>query len=843
MASDDDAFVNSAAASLAPQQLFADAASKYGRGDKGLFAKILAGQFAVESGNGQNQQHVDPVTGQPSGAAGPMGLMPAVQRKYGVKDPADMSQAVNAAAQYLAEGYDRTGTMEGALKYYHGGPNEKLWGHYTNAYPNQVASAAGVQAPELRSAAADPDDDFVNGAAKVMAPGAVEAPAVSGTPHAQPAAPAAPDPASAWGPVLEGSNAVLLGAGVPEAAAIHSLREGIPYKQALSELYQARGAWEAQNPASAFGLNVAGGAVLPMGAMGAVGRGAAGLADAGPGVVRNVARFLGGNAGQDAVGWSGLATRIASSAASGALQGAGYGGAAAGLYDHPLLEQVEQGAAGGALINPVISAIGGHLLAPSAAPVDPAMAALAGRVQRLGLDLRGGQLTTDPAISGLDSKFLAPKQNLDQLHSFTSAVGSRVGAGSPALTDDSLAAAVTGAKSRLDAIGARTQLNFDHQGFSDLADLRAAAETARFLPDGSKRQLGQLFDKLGIPEGSHLLTQEQPLTAPVAKQSSLFAPTAPQGPRQPEPVWQPTPAQGTPGPWGQPGQAQGQLFGPDLRPQQGELFGPPEKAAAAPAAQKDLFDYGVASPGQTNLFHGLPLQQTPAATQYIPKALSGEDYAALTSSKGILGALQRDSDPQTRQFASELRDTLDSIRDRTDPSVGPEWSAARQGWRDLLATQDWMRRSGNPETGIGDPAKLAASAAKYKASPELQDLGSAGQLKLFPRPTPEGGVKPAPGHSGSSVLAHVSPATGILGGMAATELLGEPIMHLAINHPYIAAAAGALGATKPFTDRLMAHMMAQPSYTSRLLAGTKPAMFMNPLIPFLPRADESRPNQ
>ncbi len=45
---------------------------------------------------------------------------------------------------YLAEGLERTGTVQDALRYYHGGPDRKLWGPKTNAYAAEVLRRLGV---------------------------------------------------------------------------------------------------------------------------------------------------------------------------------------------------------------------------------------------------------------------------------------------------------------------------------------------------------------------------------------------------------------------------------------------------------------------------------------------------------------------------------------------------------------------------------------------------------------------------------------------------------------------------------------------------------------------------
>ncbi len=41
---------------------------------------------------------------------------------------------------YLDEALSKTGNVTDALRYYHGGPNRKLWGPKTNAYANNIVS-------------------------------------------------------------------------------------------------------------------------------------------------------------------------------------------------------------------------------------------------------------------------------------------------------------------------------------------------------------------------------------------------------------------------------------------------------------------------------------------------------------------------------------------------------------------------------------------------------------------------------------------------------------------------------------------------------------------------------
>ncbi len=58
------------------------------------------------------------------------------------KEAAQYQQAIGQG--YLEEALNKTGTVEDALKYYHGGPNRRLWGRKTNAYAADVLRRLGV---------------------------------------------------------------------------------------------------------------------------------------------------------------------------------------------------------------------------------------------------------------------------------------------------------------------------------------------------------------------------------------------------------------------------------------------------------------------------------------------------------------------------------------------------------------------------------------------------------------------------------------------------------------------------------------------------------------------------
>ena len=79
----------------------------------------------------------------PAGAQGIAQLMPGTAKELGVTDPFDVTQAIPAAARYLAQGLDKYNDPQKALMYYHGGPDEGIWGPKTQAYPNTVAQHYG----------------------------------------------------------------------------------------------------------------------------------------------------------------------------------------------------------------------------------------------------------------------------------------------------------------------------------------------------------------------------------------------------------------------------------------------------------------------------------------------------------------------------------------------------------------------------------------------------------------------------------------------------------------------------------------------------------------------------
>jgi hypothetical protein len=80
----------------------------------------------------------DPKLRSPQGALGIMQMLPATAAEMGASDPWDPVQAIPAAARYLRQGFDATGSLPGAAAYYHGGPDKKQWGPKTKAYVDSV---------------------------------------------------------------------------------------------------------------------------------------------------------------------------------------------------------------------------------------------------------------------------------------------------------------------------------------------------------------------------------------------------------------------------------------------------------------------------------------------------------------------------------------------------------------------------------------------------------------------------------------------------------------------------------------------------------------------------------
>lgn len=117
------------------------------------FANMMDAVIAQESGGRVGVTGPQTRYGQAQGLAQ---LLPdtarGVAQKLGVpwrpelmtgrtREAATYQRALGEA--YLSEGIERTGNMRDALRYYHGGPNRRLWGPKTNAYADRVLNRIG----------------------------------------------------------------------------------------------------------------------------------------------------------------------------------------------------------------------------------------------------------------------------------------------------------------------------------------------------------------------------------------------------------------------------------------------------------------------------------------------------------------------------------------------------------------------------------------------------------------------------------------------------------------------------------------------------------------------------
>lgn len=59
------------------------------------------------------------------------------------KSPTGAQYQRTLGEAYLQEGLQKTGNIRDALRYYHGGPNRKMWGPKTNGYADSILSKWG----------------------------------------------------------------------------------------------------------------------------------------------------------------------------------------------------------------------------------------------------------------------------------------------------------------------------------------------------------------------------------------------------------------------------------------------------------------------------------------------------------------------------------------------------------------------------------------------------------------------------------------------------------------------------------------------------------------------------
>jgi soluble lytic murein transglycosylase-like protein len=59
------------------------------------------------------------------------------------KTPTGAAYQEQLGRAYFNEGLQKTGNLRDAFRYYHGGPNRRMWGPKTNAYADAVMSRMG----------------------------------------------------------------------------------------------------------------------------------------------------------------------------------------------------------------------------------------------------------------------------------------------------------------------------------------------------------------------------------------------------------------------------------------------------------------------------------------------------------------------------------------------------------------------------------------------------------------------------------------------------------------------------------------------------------------------------
>ena len=95
----------------------------------------------TQYGQAQGLTQVLPSTAQ--GLAKRLGVPYRPDLMSGTSEAAKQYQSAIGQA-YLDEALDKTGNVTDALKYYHGGPNRRIWGPKTNAYANGILRRLGV---------------------------------------------------------------------------------------------------------------------------------------------------------------------------------------------------------------------------------------------------------------------------------------------------------------------------------------------------------------------------------------------------------------------------------------------------------------------------------------------------------------------------------------------------------------------------------------------------------------------------------------------------------------------------------------------------------------------------
>lgn len=290
-----------------------------------------------------------------------------------------------------------------------------------------------------------------------------------------------------WGLGQMAANGMLAGFGA-KAAALAKLAQlrlsgqTLPdnaYDQLVSAGQGARDKELAAHPIAAPLAEVAG-TVVPTVAVGlgagAVARGVGGaVAKAAPSLASGLnaaGEFLGGTAGGPAssfgfpaggTGWGNAILSNASRGISGAVQGDLAGHVLGGLQD----PNDPMNAALGAGANMLLGPLGSKVISPFRATVTPETRDVANKLISQGVDVRGGQIASSPAIKALDSANVSPELKQQQLESLTRGFGKTFGEadkamdsfGTKGLTPEVLAKADETIGQRFDDIAANTRMD------------------------------------------------------------------------------------------------------------------------------------------------------------------------------------------------------------------------------------------------------------------------------------------------------------------------------------------------------------------------------------------------
>ncbi|HET7574868.1 MAG TPA: lytic transglycosylase domain-containing protein, partial [Solirubrobacterales bacterium] len=105
----------------------------------GVPPALLAGQLMAESG-------FDPTAGSPAGAQGIAQFMPSTAAAYGLRDPYDPEQAIEAEAHLMSDLLRQFGSPELALAAYNAGPAPVEACHCIPPYPETRAYVTRILA-------------------------------------------------------------------------------------------------------------------------------------------------------------------------------------------------------------------------------------------------------------------------------------------------------------------------------------------------------------------------------------------------------------------------------------------------------------------------------------------------------------------------------------------------------------------------------------------------------------------------------------------------------------------------------------------------------------------------